>query len=243
MSPLCSLLRSIFADSGAVGMENYLGWVDAAFQQHPPPFGLKWYGEKYRKLASRSGWLEDSLRVNAEKEAAGADWLGAFASVNGDSHAAKQILRHALDEARHARIYLALLQTVFPNAKDAAKDLEALNARHPVGRVKALATASACWDGHRLLDNLIQINLVEMRTLVNQMLMRPVLRSYCGDLAEQRMQSLLNDEVRHLSYTARIIQTQAVQEARDFVETTIQERVARLNELTLVEVGRDQCHA
>jgi Mg/Co/Ni transporter MgtE len=60
-----------------------------------------------------------------------------------------------------------------------------------------------------MLDEIIQMNIGEIRTLINQMLMRPVVAAVTDDAnrdkAVRLLDSLGDDEARHISYTADII--------------------------------------
>ena len=57
------------------------------------------------------------------------------------------------------------------------------------------------------LDDLIQMNIAEIRTLVHHILQRPMLLAYCAPERRRRLARLHDqlrlDEVRHIGYTAR----------------------------------------
>jgi hypothetical protein len=78
--------------------------------------------------------------------------------------------------------------------------------------------------------------------MVNQMLARPVLLTYCPEASRAQLtrmlDSLMWDETRHVGYTARLLdQALATQDAAFLLET-VPTRIIQLNELTLDEVGR-----
>jgi uncharacterized ferritin-like protein (DUF455 family) len=94
-----------------------------------------------------------------------------------------------------------------------------------------------------MLDELSQMNIGEIRTRIHQLLMRPVIRAYCRETMRPRLQRvldrLLNDETRHIKYTARLIDrlSSGREQAAISVFST---RLAEFNEITLREVGQAQ---
>src|SRR4051812_4375539 len=110
-------------------LTNYTAALTAACEKHPPPYGMSWYGDRYREVACDPSWLANSLIANAAKEGEGSRKLWLLAGRTGDAGIAEEIRLHAIDEARHARLYIEMLALAFPEAVDAGlrADLDTLS--------------------------------------------------------------------------------------------------------------------
>ncbi len=221
----------------------YARSLRAACRGVPPVFGAAWYGDRYRTLATDPHWLAESLLVNAAKEGRGSRELWVLAGRASDPMIAEAVRGHALDESRHALMYLAILDLAFPGALGERRrpTFRALSPRYsareqPPARRPARA--------REMLDALIQMNLGEIKTRINQLLMMPVVAAYCppenrGRLA-RILRALLRDETRHVRYTARLIERAGAAGERAFVSVTMRRRLALLNRITVSEVGRPE---
>src|SRR3989338_3923768 len=89
-------------------LASYARLLRVACSESPPPFGMKWYGEKYRSLACEPEWLARSLVLNAEKEAAGSEALWHLAGSIAQQDISHKVRLHAIDESRHAKLYILL---------------------------------------------------------------------------------------------------------------------------------------
>ena len=179
-----------------------------AYDVVPPPYGEDWYGELFREYAQRPQWLADILVLNARKEADGARQLWAFAGRITDLSIKDRVKQHAVDEARHARFYISMLGLMFPEsaAPDLLQELRTIapdftmNDEPPAGEPASIEA---------MMDEIIQMNIGEVRTLINQMLMRPGVAAFTDeanrDRAVKLLDSLGDDEARHISYTADVI--------------------------------------
>ncbi|VBM56243.1 Uncharacterised protein [Burkholderia pseudomallei] len=219
---------------------HYEGTLRAACSAVSPAFGQAWYGEKYRAVASDPSWLASSLIANAEKEAEGSRKLWTLTARTPDKETAEAIRRHAIDESRHALLYVAMCELVFPDALDGALKVYAhsLSPRYssldfPPGAEKSSQES--------VLDELIQMNIGEIRTRIHQLLMRPVLIAYCPQHQRDRLirvlDSLLNDETKHVLYTARLIEKASCTGYANIVREITLERLREFNNITLAEVG------
>jgi hypothetical protein len=224
-----------------VSFPGYGRSLRAAYRRCPPVFGTAWYGDRFRQLAAEPRWLAESLLVNAAKEGRGSRELWTLAGRAGDPVIAEAVRRHALDESRHALMYLAILDLTFPAAVPSARraGFRALSPRYGAGdRPPARRPARP----REMLDALIQMNLGEIRTRINQLLMMPVVRAYCAPVNRPRLsrilRALLGDETRHVRYTAHLIERAIEAGEREFVTTTMRRRLALLNRITLSEIGR-----
>lgn len=221
-------------------LPGYAQSLRSACETAPPPFGAKWYGDSYRALALNPHWLIQSLVSNAAKEGEGARQLWQLAGQIGEHDLAEAVRQHAVDESRHARYYISMLQLAFPEAAD-EELLLVLHELSPGYTSTQRPPSDPPRDHHDVMDELIQTNIGEIRTRIHQLLMRPVIYAYCPPRNKGQLQRLLDailaDETKHIQYTARII-NRAFADDEGFVEQTMRRRLEQFNEITLVEVGK-----
>jgi len=227
-------------ERGTEALPHYEAALRAACEACPPPFGQAWYGEKYRTFASDPGWLASSLIANAEKEGEGSRKLWALVARAPDPDVAERIRQHAIDESRHALLYVAMCELVFPGALEGEVKsyAESLSPRYSP---RDFPVPSAKSSPELVLDELIQMNIGEIRTRIHQLLMRPVISAYCPADRQERLQktldSLMEDETKHVEYTARLIDAAASSGYSELVLSMTHQRMKDFSELTLVEVG------
>jgi hypothetical protein len=233
-------LRAL-CERGTEALPGYEMALSAACEAFPPPFGQAWYGEKYRRHASEPGWLAASLIANAEKEAEGSRKLWSLVARTSDAGIADAIRIHAIDESRHALVYVAMCELVFPGSLegDVKVYAESLSPRYSPSDSPTPSDEKS--SRYVVLDELIQMNIGEIRTRIHQLLMGPVITAYCEPERRERLlkvlASLLADETKHIEYTARLIDAAARGGDSDFVRSTAIRRMKDFGELTLVEVG------
>lgn len=210
----------------------------------PPPFGRKYYGELYRQSATDPDWVALSLLTAAQSEGEGARHLWDMAACTADARISKPLQQHAIDEARHSRGYVTLLGLVFPEAADEElrAQLRDLAPAH-VGEGVPVASAGSPYAYAATLDELIQMNVAEIRTRMYHQLQRPVLLDrYCSarhrPKVEQLLDWLLIDETQHVAYTAELIERIAQDDNFDEVVNLMREQVRDFNEITEEEVAQ-----
>jgi hypothetical protein len=225
--------------AGASGLSRYHAALTEACAAAPPPYGQAWYGDRYRSWAVDPSWMAQSLIDNAAKEGEGAQKLWALAGRSRNSTIAEAVRRHAIDEARHARFYIALLQLAFPSLLD-RRAFGKLQKLSPGYTTKDFPSRLRAANDDSVLDEIVQMNIGEIRTLIHQKLMRPVLTMHCPPDGRPRLTKLLDglggDELKHIEYTARLID-EAARSKSEFVNSTFRKRVAEFNRITLNEVG------
>ncbi len=218
----------------------YRAALHVACSTAPPPFGQLWYGDKYRFLAVEPTWLAASLIANAEKEGDGSRKLWALAGRASEPRVAEAIRQHAIDESRHALIYVAMCQLVFPEALD-VQLLAHARALSPQYRSHDVPPVSGKASRESVLDELVQMNLGEIRTRIHQLLLQPVLRVHCPPGKQERLSRtldvLLTDETRHIQYTARLIEAEAQRGKSQLICSIMRTRLQEFNQITLAEVG------
>jgi hypothetical protein len=243
MNVVAPMTVRALAAHGLPALPSYRRALMSACSQFPPAFGRRAYADLYRKSARDPDWVALSLATFAEGEGDGAERLWDLAASTPDSDIASQIQQHAIDEARHSRGYVTLLGLIFPEAIDEQlrRQLEALSP----GYTKASplrARKRSAFARPATVDELIQMNLAEIRTRIQHLFQRPVLLAYCRPDRRARVRrildSLLFDETRHIAYTARLIERAAQSPDGEQVMDLMNERLRDLNELTDDEVAR-----
>lgn len=212
----------------------------AAWTAAPPPFAFAWYGATFRQRSLNLRWLAAGLARNAVAEGQGARKLWQLAARTADPRIASLVRQHAIDESRHALVYLAMLDTVFPSALP-PEDRAALRASCPRYRVDDRPAGASPVPRHRLLDELVQMNIGEIRTRINQQLLAPALLTVCAAVNRRRLRRMLNsvlsDETRHIAYTAALLDHALAGPDDQFVVRTLHTRLAQFNRRTVDEIG------
>jgi hypothetical protein len=234
-------VKALRANGGAA-WSRYRDSLITACRKAPPPFGTRAYGETYRDAATDPCWMAHSLVKNAEGEGDGARHLWDLAACTPDARVAAQVKAHAIDESRHARAYVAMLDLAFPGVVDDEFHAQLTRA---VPRLYPAKPARAPRDSPYdpiTLDDLIQMNIAEIRTLVHHLLQRPVLLGYCAPERRRRLarvlDSLRRDEIGHIGYTAALIEESARHGEADVVKRLMQQRMSDFNAITNQDLGK-----
>jgi hypothetical protein len=231
---------------GAGGWPHYRDALMTACRKAPPPFGTKTYGKIYRDVARDPNWMAVSLIQNAQGEGEGSQHLWDLAASTPDIRIAAQVKQHAIDESRHSKAYVAMLNLTFPEVVDNEdNDFHAQLASLSPGytqRSRLKALEGSPYASAVTLDDLIQMNIAEIRTLVHHILQRPMLLGYCAPERRHRL-SLLHDrlqldEGRHIGYTAALIEEFANRGQAAAVKRLMQERLSEFNAITNEDLGR-----
>ena len=245
MNIVAGMTIEALRDYGVPELPTYYRALAAACTACPPPFGRNEYGDLYRSSAIDPDWVALSLLTAAQSEGEGARHLWDMAACTPDAEIARQMKQHAIDEARHSRGYVTLLGLIFPEAVD-----EELRTRLRIlspGYTKSsplVPKAGSPYAYPATVDELIQMNIAEIRTRIYQLLQRPVLLDqYCKadrrPSVRQILDWLLVDETRHIAYTARLIERAAQASGSEQVMGLMRERVEDFNELTEQEITQD----
>jgi rubrerythrin len=220
---------------------DYWSNLNQACNAAPPPFGESWYGDLFRRHATDLQWLVQIIALNARKEADGARQLWQFSRRIADPSIRSQVKDHAIDEARHSSFYIAMLGLMFPG-EIADADLRSLRAIVPkFDRDDDALESERMASTEDVLDEIVQMNIGEIRTLINQMLMRPMVDILTPESNRERALKLIDglgdDEARHIDYTARIID--ALGEPA-LTSHFMRLRLEEFNHITMAELGSDE---
>lgn len=176
----------------------------------------------------------------ARKEGEGSQKLWELSGQIDDPIISDKIRLHAIDESRHAYMYIKLLDLVFVDVLEQSfrsEILESLPNYTSSDYPSRLPSVSETY----ILDSLIQMNIGEIRTRINQQLMVPIILVYCPEQRRKKLKalvdSLLLDETRHIMYTAQLIEQAISYGYGNLVDTIMQKRLAEFNNITIDEVG------
>lgn len=241
MNIIAEMTISALRGLGACGLDHYQSALIQACAKSPPPFGHRSYGEIYRSVAVDPHWMAISLVTNAEREGDGATRLWSLAASTTEQKIASQVKQHAIDEARHSLWYIALLDQTFPEAVEGSLRpyLKALSPGYclstPLRAVEGSPFSHAV-----TVDDLIQMNIAEIRTRIHHLLQQPVILAHCSPSRRIGitgiLESLLLDETRHIAYTAQLIEQFAINHEEQAVRDLMAERLRDFNDITDAEV-------
>jgi hypothetical protein len=93
---------------------NWQSMLGHALDSHPAVFASSAFADHYRQLAADADWFADSLVANACLEGYGSQQILLFANQLSNPVHAQLARWHALDESRHATVFILALDLVFP---------------------------------------------------------------------------------------------------------------------------------
>lgn len=146
-------------------------------------------------------------------------------------------------------MFIRMLELTFPGiAIDAAtRDrLQALQPRYSSRHHPPEMTPSPGEGTHGsdAIVELIGVHITEIRALVLQHLLRPVILAYAPPSAltvlTRCSDVLIRDEARHIGYSARFFEEAAADGHADFLFETFAREAAEFNTVTMEELERDK---
>ena len=221
---------------------RYLAALDTAILEEPPIFAGKPYADTYQSASANGQWLAISLITAAEREGDGASRLWSLAACTTDEKEHKLLKRHACDESSHALAYLALLDITFPGAVDPEfrTELNQLSPHYAMNQpVKAVEGSP--YARTPSIDDFIQMNIAEIRTTIHHFMQRQALALHCSAESLRKavkvLDSVLRDELSHISYSAALIEQKAEDLEPGEFQSLFSKRVKDFNLLTSKELG------
>jgi hypothetical protein len=229
-----SALREFSRDD----LPNYSDCVRIAFERVDPVFTRRQYGDFFFHCASTvPGWLSRVVMANADTESQGSQklfWLWRGAASNAEI--SKDVLVHAKDEARHSQLFVSLIAEAFPDFSSAA----VLNDK----RAELFRITPQCLTEQRfsmpeehLMDHLVQMNMGEIRTRIHMLMLAPVIYAFTPVEAKKRvaqvLRGLVTDEIRHINYTARFIESWCTNGDRNRITYLFSERLNDFHRFTI----------
>lgn len=221
----------------------YIDALSAALTAEPPPFSNKDYAAVYGEASADAHWMAISLMTNAEREGDGATRLWSLSACSSDERLRRELKTHAVDESNHALLYLALLDLTFPGAVDPdfRRTLQQLPPRYSAD-MELFSVPGSPYAKEPTIDDFIQMNIAEIRTTIHHLMQRPALLRHCPAAHRTNVQrildSLLNDELSHVAYTAAIIDDQTDHTSVLNTKTLFARRLRDFNKITNEELDR-----
>jgi len=216
----------------------YASSLRSAFTQVEPLFTRSRYAEFFWHCASTvPGWLPKVVIANSEAESEGsAKLLKLWRTVSYNSEVEDKVLVHAKDESRHSRLFLCLAERAFPSWL-VPGEIARLNDRLPDVRRKKYEKAEHQIPEALLIDHLVQMNIGEIRTRIHMHLLAPVIYAFTPkeykDSVGRILEGLVRDEVRHIGYTALLMEKWAEDGAVDYLDRLYSERLHDFSLVTL----------
>lgn len=187
---------------------RYFATLKEALREEYPPFATQLYEEMYEEASASGQWVAMSFVFNAQREGAKAKHLWTLAERTSGNPAGQQLLKqHACDESDHVVAYLDLLDLVFPGAIDSAFRSQLAELSPRLSMDQELSPAD---DEQSSPDEQIKLNLDEIRKTIHHVLQLKALPLHCAPenlpAASTTLKTLLSDELKHIAYTAAIIE-------------------------------------
>ncbi|MHC6157656.1 hypothetical protein ACVSQB_38540 [Bradyrhizobium elkanii] len=214
-----------------------------------PPFAKDWFGRRYFELARDPEWFANSLVANSALEGYGSTQIWKFSNRVDNERYAEGLRQHALDESRHSTMFVRMLRLTFHGIELTAETERSLDQLQPkYNRQKHPPIAKRPPEelimGREALNEIIQVHITEIRALILQFLLRPVMLTYAPETSQKILASasdvLIRDESRHIRYSAEFFEDAARAGERDFLFDAFEYQTRKFNDLTMEELEREQ---
>lgn len=230
-------ILDIVRDHAQHDLPNYSESLRAAFERVDPVFTRPRYAEFFWHCASRvPGYVPRVVLANGKAESEGSEKLfELWQQITKQPNVEDGVLKHATDESRHARIFVRLSELAFPGQFPSTR-LAQFEEELPDVRQRTLAKGQSLLPEQYIIDHLVQMNIGEIRTRLHMHLFAPVvygLTPASNKMAVQRLfEGLVRDEVRHISYTAILMERWAEGGAKTLIRDLYAGRLHTFHRLT-----------
>lgn len=247
MSFLAQFVGENLVQHGEDYVDDYAQILAHCFER-PPPYAQANFGVRYRELASDAEWFANSLIANSALEGYGSAQIWKFSNRLTRPRHRAAVRQHSLDESRHSTMFVRMLGLTFPGAQMPDEDRRRIEQRqprytrskHPAIEQPAPGTGLD-YDG--ALTELVKVHITEIRALILQYLLRPVLLAYAPAENRRTLASasdvLIRDEARHIGYSATFFVEAMNAGGRDFMFDTFEREARTFDALTLEELERE----
>ena len=208
-----------------------------AFLKIDPVFVREDYAKFFFHCASTvPGWIQRVVLANGKGESEGSErLLRLWQGIDYNDGVAREVMAHARDESRHARMFVHITQAAFPSFV-AEDELHRFANSLPDVRTMEPSKAAAIPENH-LIDHLVQMNIGEIRTRLHMHLFAPIV---CYLAPEENKPLLRNafgvlaaDEMHHIGYTARLMEAWAENGNAQLIEKLYLGRLNTFNKITV----------
>lgn len=244
-SKVAKIIELSFGFDNLVGnYPIYSAAMAAAIESEPPPFDAEAYDALYRESALDARWTAVHLLTNSEQEGNGSRRLWSLASFADHDGERQQLKRHAVDESKHALMYLSLVNLAFPEALEPAFRIELRQLSPGFSMHEPLyPVAGSPYAKSPTIDDFIQMNIAEIRTTIHHVLQRQALAAFSPPQNKPAIKGiqdcLLRDELAHVSYTAGVIERRARDVDFDKVKALFRKRLRDFNRITREGLGEN----
>jgi hypothetical protein len=234
LNELLAIVREFTGDD----LPHYTDGLTAAFAEVEPVFARPRYAELLWHCATNvAGYVERVVLTSAAGEAEGSEKLfELWRGVTYDADAEAQILQHATDEARHSRMFVRLTAQAFPRFLPAEASAEHERSLPDITTLPRTKSETNIPEDH-LIDHLVQMNIGEIRTRLHMHLLAPIVLALTPDAHAKTVQgifeALVQDEVRHIAYTASLMERWAGDGAAPLIARLYRGRLRTFNRLTV----------
>lgn len=220
---------------------HYLSALTAALADDPP-YGGKAYCDSYRAAARDPAWMAASLLTNAHGEGEGATRLWSMGACAADYEIREALKQHAVDESGHAMFYLSFVDLALPGAisRSFRSELRQLSPGYAMAQDLFVVEGSP-YGRPPTIDDFVQVNIAEIRTTIHHLLQRRALLEHADPKVHPRLlktlDRLLGDELRHVGYTAMLIEKLTADLDPDRLVRLFCKRFSEFNALTVDQLG------
>lgn len=192
-------------------LDGYQVALERAWHSQPPPYDEPWFIHLHHQLARDPSWFASLLASNVDMEGYSSRQLWAYATALGSDEFGAALRRHALDEARHSRVFAYLLFLLFPRLKSAelVEKFSAMSPRHKRQDVVSVPADKPRRPPEEVLNSAVLISLHEIKALILEQMLRPVLLAYATaetrSKVERAMDAIIRDEMAHIQYSAAYV--------------------------------------
>lgn len=236
-------LLAIIREHAQDELPFYTDCLLGAYSRVDPVFLRQGYADFFWHCASTvPKWMPKVVLSNGKAESEGSNnLLSLWKQVHDQDFVADQVMIHAKDESRHSRMFIRMVQLAFPGFATQA-DLDDFERSLPDVRKGSHEKLVTRLPTNHIIDHLVQMNIGEIRTRLHMHLFAPVIHNFAPGENKASIRGFLNtlvgDEVRHISYTALLMERWA--EAGDFslIKNLYLGRLNTFNKIT-IEQTRD----
>lgn len=219
-------------------LPHFTDCIRGAFASVDAVFWRDRYLEFYwRCVTTVPSYIQQVVAANAEAESAGAAGLFELWTTVRDSPKVEEgVEKHFRDESRHARLFVHLTELAFPGFV-VANEAEAWKLRLFDATRATYVKADAAASTPVILDNLVQMNIGEIRTRAHMFMIGPVLTAFAPDENKERVDGILSglvyDEVSHIGYTACLMEEWCRDGHKSLVQQLYARRLRDFNQYTI----------
>lgn len=223
-------------------LPNFSDCIRAAFAEVDAVFWREQYLAFFWKCVTTvPGYVQSVIIANSVAESDGSRGLHDLWTRVRGSELEDGIRNHFQDESRHARLFLHLTDLAFPEflqpTEMADRKARLFNSQ-AASKEKSEAAASVEY----VIDNMVQMNIGEIRTRAHMFMIGPVLTALAPRGNKERVDGILSglvyDEVTHIGYTAVLMEQMCQDGHKKLIADFYKRRLRDFNVYTIEQTRR-----